>query len=88
MLIPIDESNRDAILPRIKPCREGCPRDHGLRLPRFQVFFDEFIHQRGTRRFFSIDIRPDEETIRLDYEDGAGKPKLARRKIPHVCRSV
>ena len=63
-------------------------RDYGLRLPRFQTFFDEFIRRRGARRFFSIDIQPDEETIRLGYEDGAEKLKLARRKIPSVPSSA
>ena len=63
-------------------------RDYGLRLPRFQAFFDEFIHRRGARRFFSIDSRPDKETILLNYEDATGKLKLARRKIPCVRRSV
>jgi len=56
-------------------------RSYGLRLPRFQTFFGEFIHRRGARRFFSIDICPDQETIFLGYENDAGKLKLARRKI-------
>ena len=59
-------------------------RSYGLRLPRFQTFFGEFIHRRGARRFFSIDIRPDQEAIFLGYENDAGKLKLARRKIPHM----
>jgi hypothetical protein len=57
-------------------------RSYRLRLPIFQTFFGEFIHRRGARRFFSIDIQPDQETIFLGYENGAGKLKLARRKIP------
>ena len=56
-------------------------RSYGLRLPKFQTFFGEFIHRRGARRFFSIDIQPDQETISLGYENDAGKLKLARRKI-------
>ena len=59
-------------------------RSYGLRLPRFQTFFGEFIHRRGARRFFSIDIRPDQETIFLGYENNAGKLKLTRRKIPRM----
>ena len=56
-------------------------RIYRLRLPIFQTFFGEFIHRRGARRFFSIDIQPDQETISLGYENDAGKLKLARRKI-------
>jgi len=63
-------------------------RDYGLRLPGFQTFFREFTRRQGAKRFFAIDIRPDEEAIRLGYEKGTEKLTFAKRKIPRVSRDA
>ncbi|MBT4504207.1 MAG: hypothetical protein HOC74_41155 [Gemmatimonadetes bacterium] len=78
------ESELGELLLSLEYIARSVYRSYGLRFPRFQTFFGEFTHRRGAGRFFSIDIRPDQETIFLSYENDAGKLKLVRRKIPRM----